>query len=104
MQTKKKVPGRILFRELFQIMKTDLIRPHLLEDFEDVRGDGRFSAGRFGQNSSADVADDFAAGAAEDDLFVFTAVAFNAQESAFRTVGVIHFFSLLTRRIRISLL
>ena len=56
-----------------------------------MRRDGRLAAGRLGKRSAADVAEDFAAGTAENDLFVLATVAFDTQESALGTVCVIHF-------------
>jgi hypothetical protein len=66
-------------------------------------GNVGFTAGAFRESSAADVADNFSAGAAENDLFVFAVVAFHAQESAFGLVRIIH-DDRLTPQIQISLL
>ena len=60
-----------------------------------------FTAGAFGKDAAADIADNFSAGAAENDLLVLAVIAFHTQESAFGFVCVIH-NDRLTPQIRIS--
>ena len=52
-------------------------------------GNVGFAAGAFGQSPAADVAENFSACTAENNLFVFTVIAFHAQKSAFGFVGII---------------